>query len=789
MAKTLHRGASSGTTAAFISIVAVTLAAWACGSQERGSQAAGYEGSLSCKGCHENFYDLWSPSHHGLAMQPFTPEFAGSQIDGQPEDIVIGEYGYRAEIEDGIGWVRERGPEGEREYRIEHAMGGKNVYFFLTELERGRLQVLPVAFDVRHREWYNTTASMVRHFGDVEDEAIDWREPALTFNTSCYSCHVSQLSTNYDLETDAYNTVWVEPGINCETCHGAGGEHVRVCDEDSCPEDAAIIGLKEFTAQQVNDMCAPCHAKVRPLTVSFLPGERFFDHYDVVGLEDEDFHPDGRDLGENFTYTLWLTSPCLASTELDCLHCHTTSGRYLFEGENSNDACLPCHEERVGASTAHTHHPAGSQGDRCVACHMPTTEFARMRRSDHSMRPPTPAVTLAFGSPNACNICHDDQDAAWADRWVRQWRSHDYQAPVLYRAGLIEDARRLDHSRLPEMLAYLESENRDAVFAASLIRLLEVAVDDRVWPVIARLLRDDPSPLVRGAAATTLGTNLTRATGAVLLEATEDDYRVVRIRAANALAGYPRDRLTVRQLRNLDVASGELEAALRSRPDDLTSHYALGTYYLNRGDLGLALLAYETALEVQPDFAPTLINIGMIHARLGEREEAEGSLRQALEVDPSSAAAHFNLGLLLAEYGDTEGGETHLRLAIAVAPEFAEAAYNLCVLLSDQRIEEAIEWCRTADELGPDQPRHAYTLAFYLYENGEVDAAARTLRRMIERGTGYVAAYELLGTIYEQEGSAHRAVALYRQAMQSSYLVDADKLRIEGRLLRLQPQR
>jgi Flp pilus assembly protein TadD len=722
-------------------------------------------------------------------MQPFTPEFAGSQIVGQPEDIVIGEYGYRTEIEDGIGWVRERGPEGEREYRIEHAMGGKNVYFFLTELERGRLQVLPVAFDVRHREWYNTTASMVRHFGDVEDEAIDWREPALTFNTSCYSCHVSQLSTNYDLGTDTYNTVWVEPGINCETCHGAGGEHVRVCDQDSCPEDAAIIGLKEFTAQQVNDMCAPCHAKVRPLTVGFLPGERFFDHYDVVGLEDEDFHPDGRDLGENFTYTLWLTSPCLASTELDCLHCHTTSGRYLFEGENSNDACLPCHEERVGASTAHTHHPAGSQGDRCVACHMPTTEFARMRRSDHSMRPPTPAVTLAFGSPNACNICHDDQDAAWADRWVRQWRSHDYQAPVLYRAGLIEDARRLDHSRLPEMLAYLESENRNAVFAASLIRLLEVAVDDRVWPVIARLLRDDPSPLVRGAAATTLGTNLTRATGAVLLEATEDDYRVVRIRAANALAGYPRDRLTVRQLRNLDVASGELETALRSRPDDLTSHYALGTYYLNRGDLGLALLAYETALKVQPDFAPTLINIGMIHARLGEREEAEGSLRQALEVDPSSAAAHFNLGLLLAEYGDTEGGETHLRLAIAVAPEFAEAAYNLCVLLSDQRIEEAIEWCRTADELGPDQPRHAYTLAFYLYENGEVDAAARTLRRMIERGTGYVAAYELLGTIYEQEGSAHRAVALYRQAMQSTYLVDADKLRIEGRLLRLQPQR
>jgi hypothetical protein len=44
-----------------------------------------------------------------------------------------------------------------------------------------------------------------------------------------------------------------------------------------------------------------------------------------------------------------------------------------------------------------------------------------MGRSDHSMRPPTPATTIAFHSPNACNLCHADHDAAWADQWVRKW--------------------------------------------------------------------------------------------------------------------------------------------------------------------------------------------------------------------------------------------------------------------------------------------------------------------------------------------------------------------------------
>ena len=36
----------------------------------------GYAGSKSCQECHEKFYGLWSTSRHGLAMQPYTPEFA-----------------------------------------------------------------------------------------------------------------------------------------------------------------------------------------------------------------------------------------------------------------------------------------------------------------------------------------------------------------------------------------------------------------------------------------------------------------------------------------------------------------------------------------------------------------------------------------------------------------------------------------------------------------------------------------------------------------------------------------
>src|SRR5438034_8535635 len=42
--------------------------------------AQDFAGSSSCRGCHPSFYQRWSTSHHGLAMQPFTAEFARREL-------------------------------------------------------------------------------------------------------------------------------------------------------------------------------------------------------------------------------------------------------------------------------------------------------------------------------------------------------------------------------------------------------------------------------------------------------------------------------------------------------------------------------------------------------------------------------------------------------------------------------------------------------------------------------------------------------------------------------------
>jgi len=60
-----------------------------------------------------------------------------------------------------------------------HGLGGKNVYYFLTPMERGRLQTLPVAYDVRKKEWFDTAASGVRHFPGQPDKPVDWKDSAI----------------------------------------------------------------------------------------------------------------------------------------------------------------------------------------------------------------------------------------------------------------------------------------------------------------------------------------------------------------------------------------------------------------------------------------------------------------------------------------------------------------------------------------------------------------------------------------------------------------------------------
>jgi formate-dependent nitrite reductase cytochrome c552 subunit len=80
--------------------------------------------------------------------------------------------------------------------------------------------------------------------------------------------------------------------------------------------------------------------------------------------------------------------------------------------------CVNCHSQFQDKSEAHTRHRAGSEGSRCVSCHMPRIMNALMfqARSHQIDDIPDTLMTARFGpaeSPNACLLCHKDRDVKW----------------------------------------------------------------------------------------------------------------------------------------------------------------------------------------------------------------------------------------------------------------------------------------------------------------------------------------------------------------------------------------
>jgi Tfp pilus assembly protein PilF len=180
-----------------------------------------------------------------------------------------------------------------------------------------------------------------------------------------------------------------------------------------------------------------------------------------------------------------------------------------------------------------------------------------------------------------------------------------------------------------------------------------------------------------------------------------------------------------------------------------------------------------------------LVNASITQSKLGENDKAEKSLERALKVAPDNGAANFNMGLLKAERNQPKEAERYLRAAIKADPQMSTAAYNLCILIAGNRIGEAVTWCRKAAELRPQEPKYAYTLAFFQRKQGDAKGAVATLRNLIQQRPGYADAYLLLADIHVQQGDAQAAAAVYREALTNKSLATRERNEIEAALRQL----
>jgi Tfp pilus assembly protein PilF len=300
-------------------------------------------------------------------------------------------------------------------------------------------------------------------------------------------------------------------------------------------------------------------------------------------------------------------------------------------------------------------------------------------------------------------------------------------------------------------------------------------------PVLRKALAD-PSPLVRSAAVEGLGNSPSPELLPEIAAATVDESRLVRVRAAAALAQFPGLKPQGKVAEQTGKATGEYLESLMVRPDSWDAHYDLGNHYLGQNRPQEALAEYDEALRREPRAVSALVNAALAHAGLGETVKAEERLNGTLQIVPDSAAARFNLGLLKAGQGELPAAEKHLKEAFRADSQLAGAAYNLCVIIATDRPAEALEWCRKAAALRPREPKYAWTLAFYQRQGGDTAGAVATLDGLIGRDPAYPDAHLLLAAIYEQQGKQEEADRVYRRALATQGLPERAREYIKFRL-------
>jgi predicted CXXCH cytochrome family protein len=749
------------------------LGDWWIGIPE-GRQAS-YVGRESCIRCHAAQHDAWQDSDHDRAMDLATDETVLGDFNDQEFEY----HGITSRFfRDGKKFlVTTDGPDGKMgTFEVKYTFGVRPLQQYMVEMEggRGRVQVLPFAWDGVQGRWFHVYQDerQVIRAGDP----IHWTGPGGNWNHTCAECHSTDLRKNYDLAKDEFHTQYAEIDVSCEACHGPGSLHVELATAWSPFWDRRLdYGLHKMKGQANTaeiETCARCHAHRALVAEGFHAGHAFLDHYVPALLDTGIYFEDGQLLEEAYEYGSFLQS-LMYRKNVKCSDCHDPhSTRIRVQG---NNLCLRCHPSKYDTE-AHIRHPRGRPGSQCVDCHMPTRNYMVVDpRRDHSLRPPRPDLSVLLGTPNSCTGCHLTMPSPRIGPALSPESEALYEKYKSY-AAWEEAARRgdtaaretltlFDRWAAEKVVAWHGPKRRDErhfalALAAGLRGELEEGAKDRDDPRAAadeivrrlgELSRRDAGPVVRASAVSLLVNYPSDEARRASEEALKDKEPLVRLAAVRNLANFSAiDPVDIWSFDELDSAAREemdrrrlrlakQAAPLLSDPVRVVRMEAarvlaiVPSTYFTRAEWEqwkFAMDEYEKGQLANADTAAAHVNLAQIYARQGRLEDAERAYRTAMKVQPSFIPARTSLAAIYNYQRRNDEAEKLLREAAEIYPQGADIHYNLALLLaeSEGRLAEAAEAAGKAVALAPRHARMRYNYGLMLERLSRYDEAEEQLR-------------------------------------------------------------
>ena len=686
--------------------LAATLAAFAacvwllsgCGEKEGQNYAASdstlgdarvdeYLGSATCAECHPGEHEKWRTSHHFHAMEKPSEETVRADFNGSTFE----RYGVTSRFfrEGDKYLVETENEQGDMQvFEVAYTFGWEPLQQYLVRFPDGRMQALPTCWDVEKKRWYHLYSDeQIKH-----DDPLFWTRSMQNWDHMCADCHSTNLRKQFDEKTQTFSTVFSEMNVACEACHGPGAKHVELAKAGKGWQGLSHFGLADVnsTNKRQLESCAKCHARRGYAHPGHHAGSTFHDHFlpEVAQPWSPDmsvptYHVDGQILDEVYVYGSYVQSK-MYHKGVKCADCHDPhTARTYVKG---NQLCMRCHSPKpdnltLYDSPAHHFHPQGSKGAQCVECHMPEKTYMGLDpRRDHSIRIPRPDLSVKFGTPNACNRCHTDQNASWAAQKVIDVHGPDRPREVRH-----PEAFHAFRNNKPEAEKLLLDTIRDAeapafTRAGALLALRRFLSEGATAEGRTQLKSPDPS--VRVAAVSKLE-NLPDAELLVTLShVLSDPVLTVRTEAARLLSRLPAASFPKAIRPSFYKALREYKARHLQNLDRPEAHLSLGILAENQRNPKEAEKRYRSAVERESTFVPARMNLATLLSRQGRNREAEKVLREVIRLEPNWGEGHYNLGLLQAEdRSRLPTAADRLQRAARLLPDRPRVHYNLGVAL------------------------------------------------------------------------------------------------------------
>src|SRR5580693_409592 len=350
----------------FAAMLLLSLPAWAAQTSPADLPGNGYIDSKVCATCHRDIASDYART--GMARSFFAPASANTIEDyaKTPEYYhALSDSHYAMTVRNGQYFQRrwQLDAAGNQinveELKIDYVMGsGNHARSYLHRTERGMLIELPLG-------WYPDKGGA---WGMVPGSDTQHPQTRRFISYKCMFCHNAYPEIPAANRLPGSDPVFLgklPEGIDCQRCHGPGGEHVRTAGR------AAIVNPARLSPERRMEVCMECHLETTsgriPAmlqrfdrgTFSYIPGQPLadfaihFDHAPGTGHE-------GKFEAVSSVYRLRQSRCFLESGgKMECATCHDP--HRIPRGEEAvrtySSICLQCH-----AAMPSSVHPAGVIG-------------------------------------------------------------------------------------------------------------------------------------------------------------------------------------------------------------------------------------------------------------------------------------------------------------------------------------------------------------------------------------------------------------------------------------------